>query len=183
MFAAGQQARRVMVPDFRIGSCHSSLRRQYGVLYLALLFFLALMGLGLSSFGVIWSMDRQRAREAELIVAGIEMREAIRSYYEQSSGTAKRYPLALENLVTDDRFLQVRRHLRRIRPDPMTGKVDWRLIRTPDGGVMGVVSSSEKTALKTIPEVDGVQRVGPRYCDWRFVFLPGDPVPGFRTVR
>jgi len=50
----------------------------------------------------------------------------------------KVYPLSLEELLEDKRYLTVRRHLRAVYPNPFTGKPDWELIVGSGGRVRGV---------------------------------------------
>ncbi len=148
----------------------SSGRGQSGFTYLTALLVVAVLGAGLAAAGTIWSHARQRDREAELVWVGEQFRTAIALYYNRSPGSVKRYPASLEDLLEDRRFLTVQRYLRRIYPDPMTGKVQWGLIAAPGGGIMGVRSISEKAPIRTVKEVK-------RYSDWQFVYSP--PTQGF----
>ena len=65
------------------------------------------------------------------------------------------------------------RYLRRLQPDPITGK-EWALVKAPDGGILGVHSASEDTPFKISGfklrdrAFDGAQK----YSDWKFVFAP-----------
>lgn len=114
--------------------------REEGFTYLAVLFLVVAAGLGVASLGETWSHARQREKEAELLWIGNQYVQAIGLYYERSPGTVKRYPETLEDLLQDQRFLTTQRYLRRIYPDPITGKADWDLIAGPGGGIMGIKS-------------------------------------------
>ena len=149
-------------------------RNHGGFTYLALLFILAIMGALWAVAGVLYSSAQQRDRERELLAVGNEIRSAIGNYYERTPGSVKRYPLTLEALLLDNRFLGKVRHLRRLYPDPMTGKMDWGLIRAADGGVMGVHSISEKAPIKRsgFRQRDAGFQAATRYGEWRFVYKP-----------
>lgn len=149
-------------------------RQCAGFTYLALLFFVAIMGLTLSLTGVLWSKARQREKEAELLFVGAEFRRAIGSYYESTPGTVKRYPLSLDDLLSDGRFVINMRHLRRIYRDPMTLSTEWNVIRAPDGGIMGVHSTSNDDVHNQVAyKQDGDGRGTARtYSHWHFIYVP-----------
>jgi hypothetical protein len=134
--------------------------RQGGVTYLAVLFFIAASGAMLAATGMIWSHERQRQKEEELLWVGDQFKQAIGLYYERSPGRVKRYPEKLEDLLDDKRYLTTQRHLRQVYRDPMTGKPEWGLIAAPGGGVMGVHSLSDLSPIRS-----GAMR----YSDWRFI--------------
>ncbi|HEX4330310.1 MAG TPA: type II secretion system protein [Burkholderiales bacterium] len=119
---------------------------------------------------------QQRAAEQELLFVGGEYQRAFRSYYETAVSTP-RYPLKLEELLRDPRFPGVRRHLRRLYADPLTGKSEWGLIQAPGGGIMGVYSLATGTPIKVdlfdarFPGFEGKTS----YAQWRFAYAP----PGF----
>ena len=123
-------------------------QKQKGLLYLALLFAIAISAIALAGQGAWWSLERQRDKEQELLFVGDQFRQAIAHYRESASGPVKPYPASLDELVRDRRFQPERQHLRRIYVDPITGKPRWGLVQAPDGGVMGVYSLSEAPPLK-----------------------------------
>ncbi|MBB3176031.1 type II secretion system protein [Variovorax sp. Sphag1AA] len=57
------------------------------------------------------------------------------------------YPATLEDLLKDDRFPGIRRHLRKIFVDPMTGKAEWGLVKV-SGRIVGIHSLSTKVPIK-----------------------------------
>jgi type II secretory pathway pseudopilin PulG len=145
-----------------------------GFAMLALLIVVALMGLALTSASAVWSTQSKRDKEAELLHIGGEFKRAIESYVKSSSG-APQYPLALEDLVKDPRFPNVKRHLRRIYIDPLTGKTEWGLVKLGDA-VIGVYSIASGTPLKTAnlgEEVSTTESVN-SYADWKFVYRAED---------
>jgi type II secretory pathway pseudopilin PulG len=144
-----------------------------------LLFFLATLGVGLAAVGQLWRQAAQREQERELLFIGDEFRRAIGAYYESSPGI-KHYPRRLEQLLADDRVPGVRRHLRRIYRDPMTGQADWSLIMQGDQ-ILGVHSRSTGQPIKRanfpVDYAFFAESLG--YSDWRFVYTPrGSPSAG-----
>jgi type II secretory pathway pseudopilin PulG len=153
----------------KIGARHRSL----GFTYLALLLIVAAMGGGFAAYGELASRSMQREKEAELLFVGDEYRRAIGTYYENSPAGHKRYPKSLEALLKDERFAFNRRHLRRLYRDPVTGK-DWATVEAPEGGIMGVRSTSAAAPLKSadfLPQ-DAAFEGAPRLADWQFVYGP-----------
>jgi type II secretory pathway pseudopilin PulG len=161
----------------RTGSPRHWPRYQRGITFLAVLLAVAILSVGLSAAATLWSTAAQRDREAELLFVGEAYRSAIAHYARSGSG-AGGLPRELSDLIEDRRTPVVRRHLRKLYADPMTGQLDWELIRTPDGGILGLHSASKKAPIKraNFPahEADFVD--AECYCDWLFVFKP-------RTMR
>lgn len=156
-----------------------------GFTYLGLLAAIAILGLLLTIVGRVWQVTEQREREAQLLWIGHTYRLAIASYFTSGQG----YPLKLQDLVQDDRFPEPKRHLRRLYPDPMTGKPDWTLIMTPDqSAIQGIASSSKSSPIKRdrFDTLDASFKDAKCYCDWKFEFIPRrwggvTPVPGTGT--
>jgi type II secretory pathway pseudopilin PulG len=142
-----------------------------GFTYLTVLFVVAFMGVGLALTGEVWHTATAREREAELLYVGHQYRKAIERYY--LSGP-RQYPRTLEDLLKDPRKPGTERYLRRLYPDPLTGKDEWGIVKGPDGGVMGVFSVSEEQPLKSANfllrdrEFEGTKK----YADWKFVYAP-----------
>jgi type II secretory pathway pseudopilin PulG len=143
--------------------------RAAGYTYVVVLIWVALAGIGLAITGELWRTTAQREREAELLFIGEEFKRAITSYYESSPGV-QRFPASLAALVRDERYPTVRRHLRKIYVDPMTGTAQWGLVKQPEGGIVGVYSLSFARPLRTgnftgaQEEFAGKQK----YSDWVF---------------
>jgi len=147
-------------------------KSERGFTYLGLLFAVVILGLTLSAVGVVWSTQIRRDREAELLFVGDQYRTAIGRYY--AAGGA--YPLDLKDLLADQRFPQVRRYLRRLYPDPITGDADWQPILGAGGGIIGIASNSQLKPIKVsnFPEADSAFEKAECYCDWKFVYEPGN---------
>jgi type II secretory pathway pseudopilin PulG len=121
-----------------------------GYALLTLLIVVALLGIGLLSAMSAWSLDRQRAREEELLFVGDQYRQAIGRYYLGAPpGTPRTLPPSLEVLLDDDRYPVPVHHLRRHYPDPITGNPDWGLQKVGDQ-IIGVYSLSEAAPIKTV---------------------------------
>lgn len=141
----------------------------------------AMLLLALASNGVMTYVSQQalREREAELLRVGQLYAQAIGAYYESSPGSVKRWPRALEDLVEDQRFVGIKRHLRQVYADPMTRSANWGLVITADGGVAGVYSRSDAAPIRS-----GAMQLGAlalpaarRYTDWQFVYQPAPAAP------
>jgi type II secretory pathway pseudopilin PulG len=121
---------------------------QRGMIYLALLLAVALIG-GVSAVGLKVAQTIQtRQAEAELLAIGLEFRYALQSYAEATPNGVPPAPESLAELLRDPRYPGVRRHLRRIYHDPLTGKADWGIIRGPDRRIAGIHSLSKGAAIK-----------------------------------
>jgi len=136
----------------------------------------ALLLLALASNGVLTYVSQQalREREAELLRVGELYAQAIGTYYEASPGGVKRWPRTLEDLVEDQRFVGIKRHLRQIYADPMTRSINWGLVIASDGGLTGVYSRSEAQPIRSAAIELGALTLSParRYADWQFVYQP-----------
>jgi len=120
----------------------------------------------------------RKASENELLAIGAEFTRAFQRYEEATPPGASPYPRRLQDLVQDPRFAQPRRYLRQVYADPLTGKAEWGLLPSPDGGIQGVYSLARGKPLQA-------QSVPPNpaetYRDWRFGYrLPpaAEPQPG-----
>ena len=151
-----------------------SLITQKGFTYLALLIAVAVGGGVLAAVGELTSHAQQREREAELLFAGHQYRQAIAAYYERSPGGAKRYPQKLEDMIEDKRYPMPQRYLRKLYPDPATGKAEWGLVEAPGGGIMGVYSLAELHPIKSGGFSRGEESFADAatYADWKFSYTP-----------
>jgi type II secretory pathway pseudopilin PulG len=122
--------------------------RQDGFTFLALLFFVVALGVGMAAIGTLWNTAAQREKEKELLFAGDQYRRAIESFWKAAPKGAERLPKSLDELLLDPRNPQSVRHLRRLYPDPMTDKTEWGLKKDPDGGIRAVFSLSTGMPLK-----------------------------------
>ncbi|WP_321790254.1 type II secretion system protein [Burkholderia pyrrocinia] len=173
MSLAGQTARDCAYARARRGRPRAA--RQRGLVLLALLIALMLMSIALAGALDVWSLQRRREDERQLLFAGDQYRKAIVRYY----GLARAYPQTVDDLLDDNRFVKPMHHLRRAYRDPITGQNDWAFLWRGDR-FYGVYSGSDQATVK---------RAGfpPRYMDfegeetyrkWRFLYLaPGLGMP------
>jgi type II secretory pathway pseudopilin PulG len=140
-----------------------------GFTYLTILFVVAIMGAGLALVGQMWHTAALREREAELLQVGNEYRKAIERYY--LSGP-RQYPRSLADLLKDPRQPGTVRYLRKLYPDPVSGKDEWGLVKAPDGGIAGVHSLSDEMPLKSAGFAvrDRDFEAKTKYSDWKFIF-------------
>lgn len=121
--------------------------KQNGAILLGVLVAVAVIALLMTRAEERMSTQTQRAREAQLLFAGDQIRRAIQAYY--NGGVAGGiYPKTLDDLVNDNRTLQTRHFLRRVYRDPMTNSTEWGLVKGIDDRIMGVYSLSQQTPLK-----------------------------------
>jgi type II secretory pathway pseudopilin PulG len=154
-------------------------KRQSGFTYLAILFAITIAGVLLARVGIDWSQAGRREKERELLFVGNQFRQAIASYYQRTPGTVKHYPTKLEDLISDDRYNPPQHYLRKIYRDPITNLLQWGMVMSPEGGIMGVHSLSESPPVKVSGFGDANQSFegSGKYTDWVFGYtpLPGDP--------
>lgn len=144
-----------------------------GAALLTVLVMVVLLGLAASMAGQSVGAMMQREREAELLWRGLQYRQAIASYYSVKQGPQQMYPAKLEDLLKDPRFPGVRRHLRRLYTDPMTGK-EWELVRDPAEKLIGVRSTSELLPFQQAGFPKGLEDFEGKasYREWEFAFVP-----------
>ena len=148
--------------------------RQRGFTLLAVI--AAMLLLALASQGVMTYVSQQalRERETELLRIGQLYAQAIGAYYESSPGNVKRWPRTLDDLVEDQRFVGIKRHLRQVYADPITRSTNWGLVIAAGGGLAGVYSLSEATPIRSGAIELGALALAPaqRYAEWQFVYTP-----------
>ncbi len=123
---------------------------QAGFTYIALLIIVAMIAAGATAALGAGAALQQRESEAELLAIGLEFRQALQSYADATPSGQPTEPRELAELLRDPRYPGVRRHLRRIYPDPLTGQVEWGIVRFPDGRISGMHSLSKTPTLRQI---------------------------------
>ena len=148
--------------------------RQRGFSYMVALFALAVLALLTTRALENQQTSERREREDELLFVGQAYMTAIGRYYQQSPGTAKRYPPDLQALLLDVRAVRMRRPLRRLYADPFSGDLTWGVVHAPDGGLMGVYSLSRRAPIKVrgFPPSLAAFQDARSYQDWKFVYVP-----------
>jgi len=150
-------------------------RREHGFTYLSLMMAVLVMGVALAALGEGWRAAGQREKEAQLLFAGQQMRSALVQYYLHSPPGAVRHPASLEELLEDRRLPGMRRYLRRIEADPLSGKPEWGLVRDAQGRIYGVHSLSDARPFKqaNFRRAERNFAGAAKYSDWVFMFAPG----------
>lgn len=126
--------------------------RSKGFAYVLLLLGIALIALSAGAAISLGATMARRDAERELLVIGAEFQQALRSYAGVPLGTiattSNRGPRSLDELLKDPRVPGVRRHLRQLYADPLTGKSEWGLVTDPQGFIVGVYSLAEGRPIK-----------------------------------
>ena len=136
-----------------------------GVIYPVLLISILVIGVATAGVAELWSTQVKREKEEELLFRLGEFRRAIARY----RADRNRLPKELKDLLEDRTQLQTRRYLRRIYPDPFTGKADWKLDLLMDrsgvvSGIQDVHSQAQGKPLKVL--VSQVGKKQDSYRDW-----------------
>jgi type II secretory pathway pseudopilin PulG len=151
----------------------SSCRRHNGgFTYVGILILVAIIGIASAATIQVGAVVQRRAAEQELLEIGMEFRAALVSYANATPPGQLRAPRTLQELLKDPRSPNLRRHLRKLYADPITGKEEWGFVHSPDGvGIIGLHSMSEATPIK-IGDFDGAFKDfegKTSYRDWKFV--------------
>ncbi len=136
-----------------------------GVIYPILLIGILVIGVATAGVAELWSTQVKREKEDELLFRLGEFRRAIIGYRADHN----QLPKKLKDLLEDRTQLQMRRYLRRIYPDPFTGKADWKLDLVVDrsgivSGIQDVHSQAPGKPLKVL--VSQVGKKQDSYRDW-----------------
>jgi len=145
-----------------------------GFTYPAALLLIIIVSVSLMVVQKQWSTIVKRDKEKELFFRTGQIINGIASYYQNSPEGSHRYPLQLKDLVKDNRFSGIKRHLRKIYKDPMTKEGRWGIIYDGKGGIKGVFSLSKEEPLqkggflKAYKSFENSQK----YSEWKFVYEP-----------
>lgn len=147
-------------------------RRQAGFTYLGLIIFVAIIGLVGAATLKIGSLLQRAAAEEELLEIGAAFSAALDSYAAATPRGASPYPPSLKELLKDPRSPAVRRHLRKVYVDPLTGKAEWGIVYLGGGetGVLAIHSLSTARPLKVanfdsrFKGLDNKEKIS----EWRF---------------
>ncbi|MEN9889901.1 MAG: hypothetical protein RLY78_196 [Pseudomonadota bacterium] len=128
----------------RLQRLHGLQHPRRGLTWPLLLFLLALTAAGLGSAAPAWWAQAQAEREREWSWRAEQYVRALDDWARASPDGQPRRPQSLEQLLRDERQAPVRHHLRRLYPDPWTGRTDWLPVRAADGGIVGLRSRSPR---------------------------------------
>ncbi len=146
---------------------------QGGFTFLTVMFSIVLIGTMIGTAARQLTTVAKREKETELLFRGQAIRRGIELYYRTSRAGFSQYPRTLEDLIKDPGSPGIRRYLRKIYPDPVTGG-EWVLLRDGSGRVKGVRSASEETPLKigNFPEELKSFEGKKKYSEWLFEYNP-----------
>ncbi|AZP14624.1 type II secretion system protein [Undibacterium parvum] len=129
-----------------------------GFSYLGLLILLVILSITTAASLQLGAIMTRRSAEQELLAIGQEFRDALSSYAAATPDGQPSAPQSLQDLLKDPRFPNVRRHLRKLYTDPITGKDEWGTVtvasplasesRVLGAGIVGIYSLSTLTPVK-----------------------------------
>lgn len=144
---------------------------QRGFTYLWVMLAVVMIGLGMTAAAEVQLVVEKRQKEKELLFVGRQIRDAIGRYYEAAPTGLKEYPANLEALLQDPRTPDLRRYLRKIYVDPMTGRGEWGIFEV-GGRIAGVYSRSAEKPIKQDrfdpSEESFVEKK--KYSEWVFAY-------------
>jgi type II secretory pathway pseudopilin PulG len=146
--------------------------RDAGFAYVLLLVLVAVLGISAAGSVQLGQSILRRHAEEALLVAGEDFRKALASW--RAAGAqqpaAAAGPTELAELLRDPRVPGVRRHLRRVPADPLTGSADWAVVRDLAGRIVAVHSLAPGRPIKR--EGFGPAQAGfteaESYAQWQF---------------
>jgi type II secretory pathway pseudopilin PulG len=149
-------------------------RREGGFTYLGLIILVTVIGLVGAATLKVDALLRRAAAEEELLEIGAAFGEALRTYAEATPKGQPAQPPTLQELLKDPRFPGVRRHLRKIFVDPMTGKAEWGIVWANPGDRRGVVAVYSLSKAKPLKVANFDKRFSgfdnkKQVSDWKFV--------------
>lgn len=149
-------------------------KRPAGFTYVGLLIAVAVMAAGATAALDAGARLQLREQEAELLAIGQEFRAALKSYAEATPVGQPDAPKELGELLRDPRHPGVKRHLRRIYPDPLTGREEWGFARSPDGRIIGMRSLSTSASFRRTGFPAGMEQFAQaeRHDEWVFAWMP-----------
>ncbi|WDT69286.1 MAG: type II secretion system protein [Candidatus Manganitrophus sp.] len=107
-----------MIAASRSGSFRPS---QDGFTFLTVMFSIVLIGTMIGTAARQLTTVAKREKETELLFRGQAIRRGIELYYRTSRAGFSQYPRTLEDLIKDPGSPGIRRYLRKIYLDPVTG--------------------------------------------------------------
>ncbi len=148
--------------------------RAHGFTYIGLLILVTVIAIAATATVQIGAVAQRRDAELELLHIGRQFADGLRNYLINTPAGRPALPKELEDLLKDPRATDLRRYLRRIPVDPMTGEAKWGLVRTSDGLIAGVHSLAEGTPIKTanFEREFAVFEGAGKYSEWVFAVTP-----------
>lgn len=151
------------------------LKSSAGFTLIAAMVMVVVIGIMLGAASQSWQTLMKREREAELLFRGSQYRDALARWYKPRPGQPPtqqtRSPNELKDLLEDPLSQEKVRYLRRLYPDPITGK-DFEPIRDVNKRIIGVKSTSTYPPLKKGNFPEDLKELADKnsYSDWQFVY-------------
>lgn len=149
------------------------MRREQGFSYVVVMFLVAIVALLTARALENGLTSARRDKEAELLWVGRTYRDAIGDYYRSTPGSEKKFPKNLVDLLEDKRDSgALRRSLRKVYRDPISGAKEWGEVKTEKGELIGVYSLSTQRPLRRKgvgPDLLGFDDAA-TYQQWRFIY-------------
>lgn len=149
-------------------------RRPRGFTYLSLIILVAIIGLVAAATLKLGAVIQRSRAEQQLLDIGAAFSDALQSYADATPPGMSPQPRSLNDLLRDPRLPGLRRHLRQIYVDPMTGKAEWGIVYLGEkAGVLAVYSLSDAKPVKIsnfpprFAGLAGKQKIS----DWRFAAM------------
>jgi type II secretory pathway pseudopilin PulG len=156
--------------------------REAGFTYVGLIVLVTIIGLVGAATLKADALLRRAAAEEELLDIGAAFSAALTSYAEATPRGQPQQPPSPDDLLKDPRVPGIRRHLRKIFVDPITGKAEWGIVWLNKGtgingsggsGVVAVYSLSQAKPLKQTHFDARFQNLEGRahFTDWKFAAI------------
>lgn len=129
--------------------------RSRGFAYVLLLATIAVISAIAASSLSVGTQIARRDAELALQVVGSEFELALYSYANASpinsrgnDSAGAKGPRTLNELLKDTRFVGLKRHLRQLHADPLTGRNEWGVITDKAGFIIGIYSLAQGKPIK-----------------------------------
>lgn len=141
-----------------------------GFAYLLLMLALAVIGIAAAFAVSLGAASSRRDAELHLLAIGAEFERALAAYAATGGRAPGAGPRQLEDLLKDPRTAGLRRHLRQIYVDPLTGESRWGVIRNAQGSIVGVYSLAPGVPIKRSGFREGQESFveADSYSQWTF---------------
>ncbi len=190
-------AGRIRSGDARRGGAGRGARRPLhrtagGFTYVSVIILVAIIGLVTATSLRLGATMQRAAAERELLYIGEQFSEALKSYAAATPAGQPQQPPTMKELLKDPRFPGVRRHLRKIFVDPITGSTEWGIIYMGDKvGVLGIhsLSTAQPIKVSNFPARFQAFEGKHKLSEWVFTFNgqeappPGQVKPGQGTPQ
>jgi type II secretory pathway pseudopilin PulG len=143
-----------------------------GFTYVGLIIVVAIIALVAATTIKLGVLLQRRAAEEDLLEVGAAFADALKSYADASLPGQSRQPASVAELLRDPRFPNVRRHLRKLYLDPVTGSSTWGVMRSLDQvGIIGFYSLSEAMPIKQSNFAERFQQFDHKQhlSEWKFM--------------